>query len=280
MRALDPEVANAVWSAVKARIPKREDNHPLGCHRSRIPDLICFQGILIRLVTGCSWVTVERLLGGAVSDTTLRARRDEWEEAGVFDALATEAVEAYDRICGLDLTETSVDGSQHKAPCGGPGTGRNPTDRAKRGWKWSLATDRNGIPVGWATEGANRHDSILFEPTLAAVDSRGLIADIETLHLDRGYDSSRIRNEAAARGLNDLNCPKRRKPGAATTKTSTPLGMRWTVERTNSWLSNYGQLRRNTDRQPHHRLAQLCLAIALIITIKLIDWRNRWSPIN
>ncbi len=27
-----------------------------------------------------------------------------------------------------------------------------------------------------------------------------------------------------------------------------PMGLRWPVERTNSWLSNYGQLRRNTDR--------------------------------
>ncbi len=54
--------------------------------------------------------------------------------------------------------------------------------------------------------------------------------------------------------------------------------MRWTVERTNSWLSNYGQLRRNTDRHTHHRHAQLQLAITLIITSKLIDWRNRWSP--
>ena len=39
-----------------------------------------------------------------------------------------------------------------------------------------------------------------------------------------------------------------------------------------------GQLRRNTDRYPHHRLAQLALAIVLLICIKLIDWRNRWSP--
>ena len=33
-------------------------------------------------------------------------------------------------------------------------------------------------------------------------------------------------------------------------------------------------------RQPHHRQAQLALAITLIITIKLIDWRNRWNPNN
>ena len=132
MRALDPEVLNAVWAAVKALIPPREDNHPLGCHRPRISDRLCFRGIPIRLVTGCSWAAAEQLLDKAVSDTTLRTRRDEWVAAGVFDALATEAVEAYDRICGLDLGETSIDGSVHKAPCGGPGTGKNPTDRETR----------------------------------------------------------------------------------------------------------------------------------------------------
>jgi len=31
------------------------------------------------------------------------------------------------------------------------------------------------------------------------------------------------------------------------------MGLRWPVERTNSWLSNYGQLRRNTDRKTAHR---------------------------
>ena len=54
--------------------------------------------------------------------------------------------------------------------------------------------------------------------------------------------------------------------------------MRWTVERTNSWLSNYGQLRRNTDRRIQHRLTQL--AVVLIIAIKLINWRNRRNPTN
>ena len=135
-----------------------EDSHPLGTHRRRVPDRLCFEGILVRLVTGCSWQTTERLLGCAVSDTTLRARRDEWIAAGVFDAVVEEALAAFDRIVGLDLTEVAVDGSAHKAPSGGPGTGRNPTDRGKSGWKWSLLTDRAGIPVGWAADGANRHD--------------------------------------------------------------------------------------------------------------------------
>ena len=241
------------------------------------PDRVCFEGILVRLVTGCSWQTAERLLGCAVSDTTLRARRDEWIAAGVFEDLVEEALGAFDRIVGLDLTEVAVDGSAHKAPCGGPGTGRNPTDRGKSGWKWSLLTDRAGIPVGWAADGANRHDQVLFEPTLAAAADRGLLEDVETLHLDRGYDSAPVR-AAADWGIDDIICARRRPRGTATHKTTTPLGLRWPVERTNSSLSNFGQLRRNTDRYPHHRLAQLALAIVLLICIKLIDWRNRWSP--
>ena len=55
------------------------------------------------------------------------------------------------------------------------------------------------------------------------------------------------------------------------------MGLRWPVERTNSWLSNFGQLRRNTDRKVIHRLAQLSLAVTCLLTAKLVNWRNRWS---
>jgi transposase len=279
MRALEPEVVDAIWQAVEGLLPSSPiDGHPLGCHRARVPDRVCFEGILIRLVTGCAWVDAERLLGGAVSDTTMRSRRDEWLAAGVFDALAAEALAAYDRIIGLDLSDCAVDGSQHKAPTGGEGTGPSPVDRGKRGWKWSLFADRNGIPLGWTANGANRHDSVLLEPTLATVTDRGLLADCVTLHLDRGYDNGVVRRLVADAGIDDLICSKVRPAGTATTKKLVPLGMRWPIERTNSWLSNFGQLRRNTDRRSAHRLAQLALAIALLLTAKLIDWRNRWSP--
>ena len=233
MRALESEVADAVWVAVEALLPSRADAHPLGCHSPPIPDRVCFMGILIGLVTGCSWVTAERLLGGQVSDTALRARRDEWVAAGVFDALAAEALEAYDRIVGLDLSDAAVDGSQHKAPCGGPGTGPNPTDRDKRGRKWSLLCDRAGIPVRWATDGANRHDRTLFSPTVVAVEDRGPLADAQTLHLDRGYDSATTRRACTDAGTDDVICARRRPHGAATHKTTTPSRPRWPVEHTN-----------------------------------------------
>ena len=209
MLAVHPRVIAAVWAAVEPLLPRPVDDHPLGCHRPRIADRVCFQGLLCRLVTGCSWETAGRLVG--VSETTLRRRRDEWVAAAVFTALCDEALAGYDRICDLDLSEVSIDGSLHKAPCGGQGTGHNPTDRAKLGWKWSIATDRDGVPLGWAVDGANRNDLILFQPTLDTVEARGLLTEVETLHLDRGYDAAAVREACAEHGITDTVIAARRK---------------------------------------------------------------------
>lgn len=277
-RALDPEVTDVIWQAIEPLLPPSDDSHPLGCHNPRIPDRTCFRGIVIRLVTGASWTDIEAILDFAVSDTTLRARRDEWIEAGVFDQLADEALAAYDRIIELDLDNVALDGSIHKAPCGGEGTGKSPVDRAKIGWKWSVAADGAGIPIGWAIDGANRNDVALLEPTLDAVAATGLLYDIGTLSLDRGYDYPVVRARLAERGLVDLDIQRRgTKPPPGTPHRLT-LGLRWVVEATNTWWSNYGQLRRNTDRKRHHRHAALCLATTVLIIGRLIDYRDRWSP--
>ena len=278
MRALDPEVFDAVWAAIEPLVPVPVDEHPLGCHRPRCSDQDCFSVMLVRLSTGCSWQDAERLCGNKVSDTTVRQRRDEWVAAGVFDTLVNEAIAGFDRIVGLVMSDVAVDGSLHKSPCGGQGTGPNPTDRGKLGWKWSVLTDRYGIPIGWCVDGANRHDSIMLAPTLDDAAQRGLLVDVDTVWLDRGYDSEVTRERLAVRGVDDAVIAKRRKRGSTGTKKNQPMGLRWPVERTNSWLSNFGQLRRNTDRHTIHRLAQFALAVTFLLAAKLIDWRNRWSP--
>lgn len=278
MRALEPEVVDVLWRSIEPLLPSPPRTHPLRCHRPRVPDRLCFRGILIRLVTGASWVDIEAILDHQVSDTTLRARRDEWIAAGVFDRLEAEAKAAFDRVIGLDLSEVSLDGSLHKAPYGGEGTGPNPTDRGKLGWKWSVAVEAQGIPIGWAIDGANRNDVRMIEPTLDAVADDGLVLDIETLHLDRGYDYPVVRQRLERFGIGDLNVQRRGTKVPGVKRQPVRLGLRWIVEATNSWWSNYGQLRRNTDRRIRHRHAALCLATTVLIIGRLLDFRDRWSP--
>lgn len=277
-RAMDPEVADAIWAAIEPLLPVPVDDHPLGCHNPRVPDRVCFRGLLIRLVTGASWVDIEAIMNFEVSDTTLRTRRNEWITAGVFDRLEAEARAGYDRIIELDLDVVAIDGSLHKAPCGGEGTGPSPVDRGKCGWKWSVASERSGIPIGWAIDGANRNDVRMLEPTLDAIAANGLLVEIGTLTLDRGYDYPKIRRQLHTRGLCELDIQRRGTKPAPGTPPRLTLGLRWIVEATNSWWSNYGQLRRSTDRTNRHRHAALQLATVVLIVGRLIDYRNRWSP--
>ncbi len=78
MRAFDPEVMDIVWEGIEALIPVPRNHHPLGCHRPRASDRDCFEVMLVRTATGCSFEDAERLCGNVVSDTTVRTRRDEW----------------------------------------------------------------------------------------------------------------------------------------------------------------------------------------------------------
>jgi transposase len=91
--------------------------------------------------------TYERIADSICSATTIRRRRDEWIDAGIFATLEQICLEAYDQIVCLDLDVVTVDGCIVKAPCGGEAAGKSPVDRGKQGTKRSLMTDGSGIPA-------------------------------------------------------------------------------------------------------------------------------------
>src|SRR5215208_5834407 len=63
------------------------------------------------------------------------AVRDEWIEAGAMEVLREMALEAYDKLIGLQLCDVAFDSCITKAPCGGEKAGRSPVDRGKQGIK-------------------------------------------------------------------------------------------------------------------------------------------------
>jgi hypothetical protein len=66
-----------------------------------------------------------------------------------------------------------------------------------------ILTDKAGILFSWAIAEADRPDSILLDPTLDNAANRVLLAEIETIWLDRGYDSEVTRTHLAERGIDD-----------------------------------------------------------------------------
>jgi hypothetical protein len=87
-----------------------------------------------------------------------------------------------------------------------------------------------------------------------------------------------VRDQLHAAGIDQFEIQRRGTKIPGIKRQPLRLGLRRVVEATNTWWSNYGQLRRNTDRRIHHRHAALCLATTILIVGRLIDWRNRWNP--
>src|SRR5512144_1442796 len=98
--------------------------------------------------------------------STAHDRFQEWVAAGVFVKLWQTGVEQFDELRGIDWDWLSLDGAMTKAPLGGEKTGRNPTDRGKRGVQRSVLTEGHGVPLRVAVDGANRHAMKLTRVTL------------------------------------------------------------------------------------------------------------------
>ncbi len=155
MPALPTYLIEPIWEQFSDLLPARKVDHPLGCHRGRVPDRVVFEKLVQVLVFGCAYW---RIADDSCSATTLRRRRDEWIDFGVMDMLRRIALDVYDRLIGLELSDVAVDGCITKAPCGGERAGRSPVDRGKQGMKRSTIVDAGGLPLGAIAAPANRHE--------------------------------------------------------------------------------------------------------------------------
>jgi transposase len=230
--ALPPYLIEPIFEQFQALLPEHETDHPLGCHRRRIPDRVVFEKLVQILVFGCAY---ERIADGSYSESTLRRRRDEWIELGVMERLRKISLEAYDRLIGLQLADLTVDCCITKGPCGGEKASRSPVDRGKAGIKRSTVVDAWGVPLGTISVPANRHDSPLLGETLDTLGALGEMPEGAKVHLDRAYDSAPTRRELAARLLAG-EISEKGKPAPMR------AGLRWVVERINSWHNAHKKL--------------------------------------
>ncbi|MFC9916418.1 IS5 family transposase [Streptomyces sp. NPDC127197] len=245
-----------LWDQFVALLSEHVDTHPLGCHNPRIPDRVVFEHVIAALVHGSGY---ERVAGPGCSDRTIRRRVKHWAELGISEQVHALALQAYDRMIGLELGELSADGCITKAPCGGEAAGRSPVDRGKQGLKRSVASEARGVPLGLVSAAANRHDSPLLVPTLEAAKAQvGPLPEQVNVNLDRGYDSDKTRAALAELGFTGTIARKG-------VPAPVQAGKRWVIERTHAWMNGFGKLRRCTEKR--HRVVDFYLYLAAAIVM-------------
>jgi len=144
-------------------------------------------------------------------------------------------------------------------------TGPNPTDRRKSGTKRSLLVEGNGIPVGLAVDGANRHDMKLMKPTLESIVAEKpepTRKSPQNMCMDKGYDYPEVRELLQDLGYT-IHIPSR---GEAKKRKKIPgyRARHWVVERTHSWLNRFRRLLIRWEKKAENYLAMLHIACAWI----------------
>jgi hypothetical protein len=99
------------------------------------------------------WATAAQASG-----STLRRRLADWAAINLVQRVHAVLVAMLRGHLDLVPGSCSV-----RAKPGGDLTGPNPADRGKRGTKYHVAVDGDGVPVACAATAANVNDALLFE---------------------------------------------------------------------------------------------------------------------
>jgi putative transposase len=256
-------IPDPLWERIEPLLPARP-LHPLGCHNPRVSDRKAMDAIFFVLRTGCQWNALNAT--GICSSSSAHRRFQEWTAAGVFVTLWALGLEEYDALKGLDWEWVSMDGAMTKAPLGGERTGKNPTDRGKLGAKRSLLTEANGVPVGLAVEGANRHDKKLVEATLESIPvsrPEATEANPQGMCLDKGYDYDDTRELVQEFGFT-AHLRARGEEAKALKREAGFKARRWVVERTHSWMNRFRRILIRWEKKVENYFGMLHLVCAFI----------------
>jgi transposase len=147
----DP-LSDGLWEAIQPLLPPE----PLHCHGGppRVPYRAALNGILFILRHGLRWCDLPQELGYGSGVSCWRRLR-QWQEFGIWSAVHQIVLNWLGDLDAIDWSRACVDSISVRAKRGGEHTGPNPTDRGKRGSKYHVLVDRQGIPLAVQLTAAN-----------------------------------------------------------------------------------------------------------------------------
>ena len=246
-----------------------------GPGRPRADDRAALNGIWYVLWTGCQWKAIHRNWFG-VSSSVIHERFQTWREQGVFGDVLREMVLYYQTEREIGWEWQSIDSKSCPAPLGGEETGKNPTDRGKRGSKIHLLVDEKGAPLALHVTGANEHDKWSADDLIISIVVERPDPEEVEQHLcgDRGYDYDDVHQVVAQEQYvfhSSTNGSFRRRRNEPLVEECPIPGelrypaRRWVVERTLGWLCKRRSLRIRWFKNPENWMAFIQLACAHIL---------------
>lgn len=232
------------YELARPMLPAEKEIGPQG-GRPETPHHTVLKVLWFVLVTSCRWKDVPKELG--CCGETARLRLQAWERAGIWSQIHHLFLTMLNHEQQLHLETVVIDTTQVRAFGGGDATGPSPVDRRKKGTKFTLLVDRDGVPLVLRAVPANRSDQKELLPTIVEFPVIGgkpgrPRTHPRDLYGDAGFDCNPARSLLRWLGVDPHIRRRRDKHGSH-------LGrVRWVVERTISWIKGLRRMRVRYDR--------------------------------
>jgi len=247
---MQENITEKIWLVVKPILQKEKTTG-----RPEFDIKKTFFGILYVLENSIKWRCLPTEYG---KPSTVHGKFMKWIYEGriqkVFHIIRGEYIslsEAFNNWYAIDT-------SSIKAPYANF-SGKNPTDRGKRGIKKNIIVDSRGAPLVVNVASAQIHDSKTFTSVLKLLEKIKRTA-FSIIAADSAYDSKNLKIKAMEKGfILHTSTNKRRNKLKRIVK---PLG-RWIVEPCHSWLNNFRSIKICYTKNAETFLAFLQLAAAI-----------------
>jgi putative transposase len=259
-------VPRPLWRKIKKVLPEAPKHRSPG--RPRADNRAVLNGIWYVLWTGCQWKAVHKSWFGVCS-STLHERFQTWQRQGVFAQIMRIMVKFYAKKRTIKWKWQSIDSKSCPAPLGGEQTGKNPTDRGKRGSKIHILVDQRGAPLAVVLTGANEHDKWSADDLVVSI----VVKRPKTKQhfcADKGYDFADV-HQFVEQARYIVHIKHKRKRGEPVVEECPIPGetrfpaRRWVVERTLGWLAKRRSLRIRWCKKVNNWLALVQFACAHIL---------------
>ena len=258
-----PLVSDELWARIEPLLPPEKPRRFRFPGRRPIDRRKVLTGIIFVLKTGIAWDDLPAELGWGCG-RTCRETLAAWQRAGVWDRLheiapgragrpgADRLVARPDRQCHLQGPEGGR--ADRPEPDGPPQEGEQaPRDHRRPRGPAGDRADRGPAPRHDADAPAGRRDPADQRPAGPAA-AAAPIGSRATGRTTRRRTAEGLRK----RGIEPVLAQRGTPHGSGLGKT------RWYVERTLSWLHQYGRLRVRWDRLPEVQRGWMALACSLI----------------
>ena len=195
-------ISDSVWNVIKNVFPVKKSR----VGRPPLDQKLVLEGIRFIIESGAQWKMMPKKYG---SKSAVHRTFRLWIKGKVFENIMNIARAEYSKSQGEDWQWFAVDASFSKAPLAHEWSGKNPTDRGKKGVKKSIIVDQNGAPLAICVGPANVHDSKYLLPTINQLNR--VFSKPAILAADSAYDAEILRKECAKKNIALLASTNKRK---------------------------------------------------------------------